>query len=190
MKKQSGFTLIELMVVLAIAVFIITSAVPGFQSFIQNNRMTTSTHQFITSINLARSEAVKRGQQVSMCISNNASTCTGVGTQGWAHGWIIFVDNDNDGQRDTAGTPEELIRVQNTLVGINSIDGETAVESVISYGDNGFVRPVGGGTFSKSTLVVCDSRDFGAHNKALIINTTGSIRTASASDSGISSCNV
>ncbi|WP_455366421.1 GspH/FimT family pseudopilin [Kaarinaea lacus] len=187
MKKQSGFTLIELMVVLAIAVFLITSAVPGFQAFIQNNRMSTTAHQFIVSVNLARSEAVKRGKQVSMCKSSDASTCTS--NDGWEQGWVVFVDENGDGQRQTTPTEEEILRVQNKLSGIESINGQTQIADVISYAENGFIQPVGGGAFSKSALIVCDSRNFGSHAKALIISATGSIRSTSATESELTSCN-
>ena len=194
MKNQSGFTLVELMVVLSIAVFLITSAIPSFQSFIQNNRMSSTTHGFVTSLNLARSEAVKRGIQVTMCKTNNSSTC--VSTGGWEQGWIVFVDNNGDGQRQTGGTPEELLRVQNPVTGGMSISGQDDVENLISYAADGFAKLVAGGNLRKdhSTLVVCDSRDFGDHARALVLNTTGSVRTTTATDAsvnaGVTGCSV
>lgn len=194
MKKQSGFTLVELMVVLAIAVFLVTSAIPSFQSFVQNNRMSTTTHQFVTSINFARSEAVKRGTRVTMCKSSDSSTCNN--TNGWEQGWIIFADNNGDGQRQTGGTPEELLRVQNALDGSITISGQDDVENLISYVGSGFAQSIAGNSLrnSHSTLVVCDSREFGSHAKALILSTTGSIRSTSATDSsvnaGVTGCSV
>jgi len=192
MMKQSGFTLIEMMVVLAIAVILTTTAVPSFQTFIQNNRMTTASHQFIASLNLARSEAVKHGKQVTICKSSDSANCTA--SNGWEQGWIIFVDEDGNGARDV-GT-DEILRVQNTLAGIDSISGQTHVANLISYADSGFPQLTTGGSLSPqlSTLVICDSRDFGDHAKALVVNTTGSVRTTSATDSGlnagVTSCNV
>jgi type IV fimbrial biogenesis protein FimT len=194
MKKQSGFTLIELMVTIAIAVILITSAVPGFQSFIQNNRLSTTTHQLVTSLNLARSEAVKRGKQVTVCKSDNSSTCTNA--NGWDQGWIVFVDEDGDGQRQTSGTPEELLRVQNALAGSITISGQDDVEHLISYTETGFPELIAGGTLRKefSTLVVCVSNNFDAHSRAVILNATGSIRSTSATDpsvnAGVTGCSV
>jgi len=185
--KQSGFTLIEMLVVLAIIVIITTSAIPGFQSFIQNNRMSTTTHQFVTSLNLARSEAVKLGKRVTMCKSNNSSTCVTSG--GWEQGWIVFVDENGDGQRQTAGTPEEVLRVQNALSGGLTIAGQVDVENLISYVESGFAQLIGGGTLRRehSTLIICDSRAFGDHARALVMNTTGSVRSTSATDSSVNS---
>lgn len=194
MQKQSGFTLIEMLVVLAIIVIITTSAIPGFQSFIQNNRMSTTTHQFVTSLNLARSEAVKLGKRVTVCKSNNSSTC--VSSNGWEQGWIVFIDENGDGQRQTSGTPEELLRVQNALPGGITINGQDDVENLISYVDSGFAQLIAGGTLRKefSTLVICDSRNFGEHARTLVLNTTGSVRSTSATDPSvndtITSCNV
>jgi len=192
--KQSGFTLIELMVVIAIAVILITSAIPGFQSFIQNNRLSTTTHQFVTSVNLSRSEAVKRGKQVTMCKSSDSSTCTN--SNGWEQGWIVFVDDNGDGQRQTSGTPEELLRVQTALTGSVTISGQDDVENLLSYTESGFPERMAGGSLRKeySTLVVCVSNNFGSHARALVLNATGSIRSTSATDpsvnDAITSCNV
>ncbi|MGD8572281.1 MAG: GspH/FimT family pseudopilin [Gammaproteobacteria bacterium] len=181
--KQYGFTLIELLVVLAIATIITTTAIPSFRSFIQNNRMSTSVHKFVASLNLARSEAVKRGNRVTMCKSADQSTCAANG--GWEQGWIVFVDDNENGQRETAS--EELIRVEPGLGGSASLAGQTAVEDYISYAGTGFAQPIGGGTLdtSQSTLVLCDSRNFGDHSRAIVISTTGSVRSTSATDASV-----
>ena len=66
-RNATGFTLIELMVTIAVAAILLTVAVPGFQSLVQNNRATTAAKQLSTEINFARSEAVTRGVEVSVC---------------------------------------------------------------------------------------------------------------------------
>ena len=193
--KQSGLTLIELLVVLAIAAIITTTAVPSFQAFIQNNRMSTTVHKFVSSLNLARSEAVKRGARVTMCKSNNVSTCSNAGD--WSQGWIVFIDANDNGQRETAS--EELIRAQNSIDGATSIAGQDDVENYVSYAGNGFAQMITGATLdtTKSTLIFCDSRQFGDHARAIIISTTGSVRSAPATDPSVAadirssaSCNV
>lgn len=193
--KQSGLTLIELLVVLAIAAILTTTAVPSFQSFIQNNRMSTTVHQFVSSLNLARSEAVKRGERITMCKSSNASTCSNSGD--WTQGWIVFVDANDNAQRETAS--EQLIRAQNSLDGAATISGQDDVENYISYAGTGFAQLISGATLdtTQSTLIFCDSRQFGDHARAIMISTTGSVRSAPATDIGVAadirsaaSCNV
>jgi len=193
--KQSGLTLIELLVVLAIAAILTTTAVPSFQSFLQNNRMSTTVHQFVSSLNLARSEAVKRGERITMCKSSNASTCSNSGD--WTQGWIVFVDANDNAQRETAS--EQLIRAQNSLDGAATISGQDDVENYISYAGTGFAQLISGATLdtTQSTLIFCDSRQFGDHARAIMISTTGSVRSAPATDIGVAadirsaaSCNV
>ncbi|NOY67755.1 MAG: prepilin-type N-terminal cleavage/methylation domain-containing protein [Gammaproteobacteria bacterium] len=72
--NQSGFTLIEVMMVIVLGSIIITLAIPGFRSFIQNNRIVTQTNGLVTSLILARSEAIKRGTRVSVCASSDSSS--------------------------------------------------------------------------------------------------------------------
>ena len=176
--KQSGFTLIELLVVLAIAAIITTTAVPSFQAFIQNNRMSTTVHSFVSSLNLARSEAVKRGERVTMCKSSNSATCANSGD--WQQGWIVFVDSNDNGQRETA--TEELVRARNAVSGEATISGQSDVENYVSYAGTGFAQLITGSMLdsNNSTLVFCD------HARAIIISTTGSVRSAPATDSSVS----
>ena len=182
--KQSGFTLIELLVVLAIAAIITTTAIPSFQSFIQNNRMSTTVHSFVSSLNLARSEAVKRGERVTVCKSNNSSTCSNSGN--WDQGWIVFVDSNDNGQRES-GT-EELIRAHNAVAGATTIEGQSDVENYISYAGTGFAQLITGSMLdtNNSTLIFCDSRKFGDQARAIILSPTGSVRSAPATDSSVS----
>jgi len=189
--KQSGFTLIELLVVLAIAVIVITTAIPSFQSFIQSNRISSTVHKFVSTLNLARSEAVKRGARVTVCKSSDARTCNTSSSSGWESGWIVFVDDDGSpGTRDTA--TEELIRASNGLNGSISISGQEDVQNIISYVGSGFTQTATGGTLStdKSTLVICDSHKFSSSARAITISTTGSVRSVPATDTTLSSCSL
>ena len=101
---HSGVTLVELMVTIAVASILLTVAVPSFQDAIQRNRLTSATNNFVVSIHYARTEAIKRGQNVTLCKSSSGTSCvTGTGTF-WENGWIVFVDTDKDGTLDTGET--------------------------------------------------------------------------------------
>lgn len=86
-RSMAGFTLYELMVTLAVASVIASFAVPGFQSFVQNNRSATHTNDMVTALNLGRSEATRRGVAVELCSSSDAATCNG--NNDWSNGWIV-----------------------------------------------------------------------------------------------------
>lgn len=83
----SGFTVLELMVTLALAAILLTLAIPNLRVLIQNNRMTATANELVTGMQLSRSEALKLRQPVSICARDGA----GCGDD-WAQGWRVFVD--------------------------------------------------------------------------------------------------
>jgi len=103
MKQQSGLTLLELMITLAVAGILISLAAPQFRSMVQNNRITTQVNEFVTAVNMARSEAVRAGEPVTLCASQDQESCTNPGDGDWAIGWILL-------GRNAAGDQEVLRR--------------------------------------------------------------------------------
>lgn len=95
MKKVSGFTLIELLVSITILAILLAFAVPSFRTLIQNSRATSQANEFITSINQARSEALKRQATISVIASAGGTAANEFG-----NGWSIVVDADSDGVLD------------------------------------------------------------------------------------------
>lgn len=102
-----GFTLIEMMIVLAVLATLVTVGAPLMQSQLQSNRLRAESSRFLNAINLARSEAIMRNLPVSICPSAVASTgipeCAGI----YADGWMVFTNADKDKVVD-AGTDEVL----------------------------------------------------------------------------------
>jgi type IV fimbrial biogenesis protein FimT len=123
MRRLRGFTLIELMITLSLAAIILTLAVPAFRDIILNNRAAVQSNELVTTMNVARSEAVRRGARVSVCASSDQSSCTG-GTN-WAVGWIVFVD----GAANDLAPPVvdgEPIRVWDPITGGATLTGPSA----------------------------------------------------------------
>lgn len=124
-KKPGGFTLIELMVVMAIVAVLVTLAAPSFTRQIQSTQISNSVNTFMSDLRFARSQAIRLGGPVVMCRSDAPEaanpTCgsgSGPGGNGWVSGWIIFQDLNNNGSKN-AGEP--ILRVQAATTSINSI---------------------------------------------------------------------
>ena len=117
MKNQTGFTLIELMITLAIATILMTVAVPSFNDTVTNNRITTQTNDLVSALNLARMEAIHRGTSVSICPSSNQTSCSG--SNDWSTGWIVYEDTNVAGS--TAVAVAGLIRTWSSLSGNPSV---------------------------------------------------------------------
>ncbi len=148
MKNENGFTLVELMITLAIVAILLTIGVPSFQTFILDNRLVTQANRIATDINMARSAAIKYQRSGKICVSSNSTTaapsCTG-GTD-WSQGWIVWVDKNRDGSPDVPG---EIVVAAEALSGTTTLTS-TAL-STISYDSRGFATIT-------DTLTLCDDR--------------------------------
>lgn len=85
--RQSGISLVEILAVLVMLTTVAAIAMPAFSSVGRSARLTSAVNEMVASLNLARSEAIKRNQRVVVCKSANATTCTTTG--GWEQGWIV-----------------------------------------------------------------------------------------------------
>jgi len=178
-RKQTGFTLIELMITLLIAAILLSQAVPSFMTMLQNNRITTQVNDYVTSLNVARSEAVKRGGRITVCKSANNAACTNAGN--WEQGWIIFNDTDNDAVVDAG---EEVIRAHGALEAGITLVGSVNIANYISFVGTGFSQLTDGNA-QNGELVMCDSRGFGSDARAIVLSASGSARTAPANDATV-----
>ena len=111
----AGFTIVELMIALAIAAILLMMAVPSYQGFIKRSNVQNLQNRMATAIVTARSEATARNGATTLCASADGATCGGV----WNNGWIVFLDNGAGG-----GTPLNASR-------------ETTEELLLSYKNTG-----------------------------------------------------
>ena len=106
MCKAAGTTLMELLTTLAVVAVLATLAAPGFQTLRLDSRRTAAVNGLLHNLFLARSEAIKRAQVVSICHSSDGQRCD-PGFD-WSAGWIVFVNRDRD-DPPVRNAAEELI---------------------------------------------------------------------------------
>ena len=179
--KGHGFSLIETLVVIALLAIFAVFAIPMFSDLTQNNRMRAQVSNLVGQFAQARTEAMRRGFRVTMC-PGTESGCSG---NQWENGLIAFVDIDADGVRDSG---EEIILVGAALTGNNTMRSDQ-FSTFISFRYDGASTAVDGSA-NPGSFVVCDSRGFGDHARALNILATGRIKifASNESDSGVDSC--
>lgn len=176
---KKGFTVIDLMMTLAVAAVLLALAIPSFNTLALNKRITAQTNEFLSSLALARSEALKRVSPVTVCRSANGTTCANSG--GWEQGWIVFNDKDKDAQVDSTGnaaTNEPILKYVTTLPGSNTLRGSTNVASYISFVSSGSTQLTSGAA-QLGTLVLCDERGAGDHARIVSLSITGRSRVTS-----------
>ena len=185
---ERGFTLTELVLTLAIAGILAALAAPAFTDFIADNRLITQTNDFIADLNLARTESVKRNRRVTVCKSDNPlaadPTCNVANDSNWSNGWVVFVDENSNGQRTTN---ETIIKRTGPLDGTmllypRTID--TTITLYVSYIPRGVTQVVGGGT-QNGIFRLCDNRGI-ANGRAITVSQTGRVSATPPPDSAAS----
>jgi type IV fimbrial biogenesis protein FimT len=89
-RTQAAFTLMELMVALAVMGILCAYAVPSFRQYSRDSRAGAAHNDLVTAFNLARSETLRRGVPIGVCASSDGAECSG--SDDWSNGWIVFTD--------------------------------------------------------------------------------------------------
>ena len=174
-RRVHGFTLIELMLSLAVFAILAAAAVPALGSLIESTESRTARSALITALNTARIFAASKTATVVACPSADREYCGH--TTEWQRGWIVFMDADGDGLRDAAEDLIEVTQAQPDGVAITSTAGRTRV----------IYRPDGSSAGSNVTFTICDRRG-PAHATGLVINNAGRVRHGTPTPAAALAC--
>jgi type IV fimbrial biogenesis protein FimT len=166
MHRQNGFTLIELMIVIAIVALIASYGIPQFNTMMQSGRLSTQVNELHGLMQLARSEAVTNRVITRICASTDQANCN---TNSWELGAIVFRDTDGNG----SAAPAELVRVMPAVTGDNTIRG---INGPLSFATDGTLT-------AGAMLRVCDERGAG-NSRQVRLNTAGQSRVSRGNAQG------
>ncbi len=152
--RYYGFTFIELMTAIAVLAVVISIGIPSFQTLISNNRVSSQVNNFVTSLNLARSEAINRGDSVTVAAAGG----------GWADGWTITAAD---------GT---VLRQQEAFKNDSTMTATSGTASIV-FNSRGFLDGENLVTF---TLCNQDSQ----YDKQVSVTPGGRVNTVSNHDCG------
>jgi len=162
--NQKGFTIIELMITVAILAIVVMIGVPSFADVIKKNQIKASLQGFSTALKYARSEGVKQSSSVTICASSDQATCTG----NWNQGWVVFKDVDSAGDFD-AGT-DTLLRVHDAIDTNHTLVFDHATSGRVTFLSRGYTS----GQFGTFKLCGPDNED--KYARGIILQKTGSLR--------------
>ena len=155
MKIERGFTLLELMVTVAIVAILLSIAVPSFKTTIEDNRQIAQINELLGSLMYARSEAITENKAIAVCASSTQTSCG----SDWSQGWIVYAPG--------ASTITPL-RVHSALDGGNTLS---------STAGTSFTFNANGTSSTSGTFTLCDSR-LSAYARALYLSSTGIARAS------------
>ena len=167
MNSRNGFTIIELMIAVTIAGVLLAVAMPSYDNMVRNNCMTTTANSLVSSLQLARSEAITRHKNVTLTAGNLADAANE-----WGTGWTVWQDANADGTMDAG---EELrvtsLTCQQPANGENNMTvDETGDLTSFTYAATGFVDNSG-------DFQICHAKKEGERGREIKISKTGRAST-------------
>jgi type IV fimbrial biogenesis protein FimT len=162
-RRSKGFTLVELMITVAVVAILAAIAFPSFQQVLRSNRVASANNEVMGLVALARSEAIRNKRGGAVCGSSNGTSCDG----DWSKGMLAWSDTDPDG---ALGADETVLRFVTTNPAITAT-GPSA--SSIAFDARG--RLVG--AVAKEVVLQPTSCNKQALLRRLTVNASGQIST-------------
>jgi type IV fimbrial biogenesis protein FimT len=174
--RQSGFTLIELIIVMILVGILVAIGVPSYKSITTSSRMSAESNALLGDLQYARAEAVREGEPVTVCISSSGTSCDTASTS-WQEGWIIFTDLNDDQKVDAAG--DAVLRVQRAFSSTDTFTSSNT-DYAVTFTREGFAYL--GAAGGSMTITLHDAAAEQYYSRCLNISQAGmmSIQTHSS----------
>ncbi|MCP4472031.1 MAG: prepilin-type N-terminal cleavage/methylation domain-containing protein [Gammaproteobacteria bacterium] len=174
-----GFTLLELIIIIAILGLTMAFAAPGLSTMIKNNRISGNANDFVAALQFAKTEAASRINPVTLCKSNPAGTACVAGGD-WQQGWIVFSDANGDAAVNAGDT---VLLSHEALDDTITFGGTAGVDTAVTYRPSGTTSVT-----STEVLIICDDRGFADSAKGILVTITGRGAVMKASETGQNAC--
>jgi type IV fimbrial biogenesis protein FimT len=160
-REYQGFTLIELVISMAVGFSSLHLAIVSGESLLSNNRLTITANTIIHDLYVARSSAIMENKRI--VVRKTADE--------WGQGWIVFEDSNNNATLDSN---ERLLQQRQALSRGLTLRGNRPVKDYISYTGRGLSRKTSG-SLQAGTLLLCDKtlESTPEHARAIIIASSG-----------------
>lgn len=135
---QRGFSLLELMVTITVMAILLAIAVPSFRDLIHRSEVSSASNEILGSMAYARTEAINRGQLVSMCASSTGDACSG--STAYDTGWIVYTYPAGAASANKAyvAASSILLRATTARSGVSVISN---TGTVVTFGQQGQLKP-------------------------------------------------
>ncbi len=150
--RPGGFTLIELMIVLVILAVVLAVGLPGFANVFLGTRLSNYSNELVSSVYLARGEAIKRNVNITLCASSDGATCSTTNT--WGEGWIVL-------------EPPATVIASNATVAPGFLVSEAAATDTLVFDGSGLVTPA-------ATFKICRQQPtVGGQDRQVLVTNIG-----------------
>jgi type IV fimbrial biogenesis protein FimT len=178
---SKGFTLLELMVAIAILGLTMLFAAPSFIDLVSNNRISGATNDYLSALQFAKAESAARINPVTICKRNVAgSACVAGGD--WQQGWIVFSDLNGNASVDGGVGGDTVLLIHEALDPRITFNTAGVRDSIV-YRPSGLTSIIGA-----EVLIMCDDRGFDESAKGILITITGRGSVMKATETGQLGC--
>lgn len=170
-RLEGGVSMVEMLTALVVGSLTLAMGLPGVLHWVRDAQQSSQANAFLADLALARTESLRRGARVVLCVSTSGENCSAGGT--WQQGRIVFVDVNNNAQRD-AGEP--ILLVVEAGPGNWVLRGNANVARYVSYHPSGKTR-LTSGAFQAGTITVCQQSDTVVRASQIVISASGRPRS-------------